>query len=66
MFRIKKYPRGYVVEIQKTTWYGKKYWTHYISVSGIDSEPWYHSEYKYAEMNLINKIKTEILKNNKL
>lgn len=40
--RVKQYPKGYVVEIQKTKWYGKKYWTHIESVSGIETLPWYY------------------------
>jgi hypothetical protein len=40
--RIKKYDQGYSPEIQKTTWYGKTYWVHIISVSGIDNLPWYY------------------------
>lgn len=56
-FRIKKYDKGYVVEVQKRKWYGKKYWTHYISVSGIKSMPWYYSSYEYAEMGLLDAVK---------
>ena len=42
--RIKHYPgKGYVPEIQKKTWYGRKYWTHIVPVSGIPDEPWYFS-----------------------
>lgn len=39
--RVKKYNSGYVVEIQKKTWYGKKYWVHIISVSGMTHRPWF-------------------------
>jgi len=46
--RIYKYPKGWVVEIQKTTWYARKYWTHLISVAGIESDPWYFSTYDFA------------------
>lgn len=41
--RLKEYPRGWIVEIQKRTWFGKRYWTHIISVAGIEKEPWYYS-----------------------
>ena len=59
--RVKQYPEGWAVEIQKTKWYGKKYWTHLISVSGIPDKPWYYSSYvvaleqavKYFEWDLI-------------
>lgn len=56
-FRIKEYPRGFVVEIQKRKWYGKKYWTHFISVAGMGDKPWYHLNYDYAEKNLLDEIK---------
>ena len=46
--RMHKYPKGWVVEIQKKTWYGRKYWTHLISVAGIKSEPLYFSTYDFA------------------
>ena len=39
--RIQKYPQGWVVEIQKKKWYGRKYWVHIISVSGMRDTPWY-------------------------
>ena len=63
-FRIKYYKgikTGYVVEVQKRTWYGSNYWTHFILTSGLPDEPWYHSEYKYAEMNMLTKIKRDCL-----
>lgn len=40
--RVKKYPRGWVVEREFKTWYGKRYWKHIEAVSGIDSQPWYY------------------------
>jgi hypothetical protein len=46
--RIKKYDLGYVVEMQKTTWYGRRYWTHIVSVAGMDDEPWYYKKYNTA------------------
>lgn len=62
MYRIKEYDKGFVVEIQKHKWYGKKYWVHFISVSGISSEPWYFSTYDYALDNLLTEIKWNLLK----
>ena len=64
-YRIKKHEKGFVVEVQKTKWYGRKYWTHFISVAGINSEPWFHSSYEYAEMNLLNKIKWQTIENSR-
>jgi len=44
--RAKQYPKGWAVEIETTkrTWYGirKKRWEHLISVSGMDTVPWYY------------------------
>ena len=65
-FRIKKYKKGYVVEIQKVKNYiifKRYYWTHYISVSGIDSMPWYHKNKDYAMMNLLDQIKWNTIAN---
>jgi len=44
--RVKKYPNGWVVEIEitKKTFFGtKKYWTHLISTSGMSDIPRYYS-----------------------
>jgi hypothetical protein len=61
MFRIKRYPQGWVVEVKKRKWWGKTYWTHYISVSGIPSQPWYHSTFDYAMMNLVREVRFETI-----
>jgi len=63
MYRIKKYDRGWVVEQRKRKWWGKVYWVHFISVLGIDSQPWYHSTFDYAMDSLIEKIKRQALEN---
>lgn len=57
MFRLKKYERGWVAEIQKRKWYGKTYWTHFVSVAGIPDEPWYFSTYEIALSELLNEVK---------
>ena len=64
-YRIKKYKKGYVVEVYKSKWYFYKYWTHFISVSGITEEPWYFSTYDHAERGLINEIKWNTAKNSR-
>ena len=67
-FRIKKYKSGYVVEVQKVKNYilfKKYYWTHYISAAGLETVAWHHSEYKYAMMNLLDKVEKETNKNSK-
>jgi len=65
MFRIKKHRRGYVVEHLKSTWYGRRYWTHFISVSGISEEAWYYSSYEHAEKGLIFKVKNNTIINSR-
>ena len=67
-FRIKKYTAGYVVEYKKTInyWLFKKHiWKHYISAAGLETIAWHHSEYKYAMMNLLDKVENETNKNSK-
>jgi hypothetical protein len=59
-FRIKYYPRGYVVEIRKFRWFIFPYWTHYVSVAGIDSLPWYHETSEDAFSSLIDKLKQDL------
>ena len=49
--RVKKYPKGFVVEIEQTkkTFFGKKkYWTHLISTSGMSDKPWHYSTKEIA------------------
>ena len=49
--RLKKHPKGWVVEIQKEKRYlfwTKKYWTHLISVSGMSGTPWYFTTKEIA------------------
>lgn len=61
-YRIMKYPQGWVVEVRESVWIFS-YWTHFISVSGMENEPWYHHSYEAAEENLLNKIKWQTIKN---
>ncbi len=66
IYRIKKYKRGYVVEIQKSKnyfFFKKQYWTHYISVAGIEEMPWYHISKEHAMSSLLDKIKWNTLAN---
>lgn len=60
--RIHKYPKGWVVEIQKSTWYGRKYWVHLISVAGINSEPWYFNSYDAAIDEATKYFKWDLMK----
>jgi hypothetical protein len=50
-YRIKRYPKGWVIERQ-TYFLFFKYWKHAVSVSGIPSEPWYYSFYRFAKWDL--------------
>jgi len=63
--RIMRHTQGWVVEIQKRKWYGKKYWTHIVSVSGIESMPWYHSTFDYAMASLKDEIGWQTLRNSR-
>lgn len=60
MFRIQEYTKGWVVEVQKQKWYGKKYWTHFVSVAGIESEPWYYSTLDFAMIGFQGELKNYI------
>lgn len=62
-FRIKQYKQGWVVEIQKRRWYGKKYWSVYIKVSGSKTVPWFFSNEKYAMRQLLDVIRRQTLRN---
>lgn len=63
MFRIKQYPKGWVVEIKKRKWYGLSYWSHYISVSGIESDPWYYTTFDYAMLGLMYEVERQTIGN---
>lgn len=63
MFRIKKYPIGYVVEIKKRKWYGKEYWTHYISYSGYSDKPYCFNSFEFAKQELLLEIGRDVFRN---
>lgn len=63
IFRIKKYPKGWVVEIKKLNWWGKERWTHFISVAGIETEPWHFSTYESALTGLQDEVKYHVFRN---
>ena len=46
--RVKEYSKGWVVERQFKTWYGRKYWRHIESVSGMNNQPWYYKDMDIA------------------
>jgi hypothetical protein len=49
--------------VQKTKWYGKKYWLHFVSVAGIQSEPWYFRTFDFALSGLMDEVKYQALRN---
>lgn len=62
--RVKKYPKGYSVEIQKSKWtlFGlKKYWIHLISVSGMRDKAWYYSSEEIAISEAVKFFKWDLL-----
>ena len=64
-FRIKKKPKGFIVEKEIAIWslFGLKYkWIPYIKSSGLDCA-WHHSTYDFAMINLLDEIKKETYKN---
>jgi len=65
-FRIVKTIKGYRVDIQKTKWtlFGvKKYWTHFISYSGIDKTAFYYSTFEMAMSEMLKEIRWDVLAN---
>ncbi|WP_303409874.1 hypothetical protein [Pontibacter sp. BT731] len=66
-FRIRHYPRGFVAEVQKEKgWlFKKRYWTHYVSVSGIPSEPWHFSSHDNALNGLLHQLRRETIENSR-
>lgn len=61
--RIEQYPQGWVVEIQKRKWYGLKYWTHIISVSGMPNRPWYFNSFDHAITEAKLYLSNDLLRN---
>lgn len=63
-FRIQKYQKGYVVEVEQITGliFKRKRWVHFVSVAGMPDEPWYHSSFDYAMMNLLDEVRWQTLR----
>ena len=55
----------FVSEVQKRTWYGRKYWTPYISPMGMGYTPWLFVSYDNALNQTLLKIKWSIIENSK-
>lgn len=58
--RIKQHPKGFVVEVQKRR-FGWWYWTHFVSVMGMNDRPWFFSSYNAAEEDMLLKIKWDTI-----
>jgi hypothetical protein len=60
-FRIRKQPKGYIVEYLNVKWslFGlKKEWKPFVLTSGLDCA-WHHSNYDFAMINLLDQVKKE-------
>ena len=66
MFRVKRYPQGWLTEVQKTKWtlFGlKKYWAHYIGYSGMEKEPYYFSTPESALEAIKRQVESDVVYN---
>ncbi|MDO6389019.1 hypothetical protein Q4E40_02685 [Pontibacter sp. BT731] len=56
-----------MAEVQKEKgWlFKKRYWTHYVSVSGIPSEPWHFSSHDNALNGLLHQLRRETIENSR-
>jgi len=62
--RVKEYPKGWVVEIQKekcVLFFKRKYWTHLISVSGMSNNPWFYNTKEIAISQAIKFFEWDLL-----
>jgi len=62
-FRIKKYDKGFVVEVQKAGWF-RMHWDSFINWSGSD-DPFHFNKYEGAEGALLNEVKWKTIQNSK-
>ena len=60
MFRIRKTEKGFIAEVKIYPRWRFSYWKTFILTSGLD-EPWYHSTHEFAMINLLLKVKWDIL-----
>jgi len=62
-FRIKKYPKGYAVEVElikRYIFWTTKKWIPFIKSAGLETA-WHHSTYDFALMNLLDEIKKQVI-----
>ena len=62
-YRIKKYTQGFVIEVMRSNWYGKKYWVSYVTCGW--GYPFFYTSYDEAEESLVNYIKHILAINSK-
>jgi hypothetical protein len=63
LVRVKEYKKGWVVECQFKTWYGRRYWKHIISPHGLPNEPRHFSTKESALEQAVKYFGWEILEN---
>lgn len=56
MFRIKETSKGYIVEVEKKKWYGKRYWQPFINWRGTN-EPFHYGTFDDALDSLIKEVR---------
>lgn len=64
MFRIIKHEKGYLVQIQKKKWYGKKYLVCFINYNGYENT-FYFKTFENALSELKNEITKHVYRNKK-
>ncbi len=63
VFRIKKYPRGFVVEV-KRHFLWVSYWKPFIYAAGLEGDvPWYYQTYKAAKEGFLSEITIMLYRN---
>lgn len=63
-FRISEHKKGFLVEVKSINFFGRVKWTPFITYYGL-KEPYYHSSYEFAQMNLLDSIKWDTIRNSK-
>lgn len=63
--RVKKYPKGWAVEIERTKtaylFFKVKRWEHLISVSGMSDEPWFYDTKERAISQAVKLFEWDLL-----
>lgn len=64
-FRVSFNEKGYYVEIQKTTWYGRKYWAPCIMYNGTQNDIMYYLYFKDAIKQATKYFKWDLISNSR-